>query len=106
LSKSPQTFGAAVQTVLREACWRELVTRLATCDITVFHVVLDATEEALRARISSDRDEPSAMSWRLDHIGTYREARSWLLADADVVLDASQRGPTDIADAILAAIPL
>lgn len=93
----------AVQTVLNEAYWRDLSSGFAERDIFVVQVVLDADDDTLRSRIAADRDEPTARSWRLDHIPSYRAARSWLVADADVVIDARAR-PTEVAQAILTAL--
>jgi hypothetical protein len=95
----------AVQTVLHEHYWQELASGFTEREITLVHVVLDADDETLRTRISEDREEPTALTWRLNHIPAYREARSWLLACADVVIDTARGGPTDIADTILAAVP-
>jgi len=93
----------AVQTVLQEAHWRELSSGFAEREVSVLHVLLDADDDSLRARIAADRDEPGARIWRLDHIASYRAARSWLLNDVDVVIDARAR-PTDVAEAILSAV--
>jgi predicted kinase len=94
----------AVQTVLEEQCWRELRVGLASHEIAVTHVVLDADGDALRDRIAADHNDTTAAAWRLDHIGAYDAARSWMLADADLVIDAATAPPKAIAEAILAAV--
>ena len=93
----------AVQTVLKQGYWRELRAGLADHEIALMHVVLDAERDALRDRILADRDNATAAAWRLDHISEYVAARAWLLADADLVVDAATAAPRAIAEAILAA---
>ena len=94
-----------VQTVLNENYWRELRAGLAEHEITLVHVVLDADSATLRDRITADHSETTAATWRLEHISTYFAARPWLLADADLVIDAAIAPPTAIAKAILASLP-
>jgi hypothetical protein len=90
----------AVQTVLVEEYWDELGRGFAQQGLEVFHVVLDAEEEALRTRISGDQVDPGAEQWRLDHVVTYLSARPWMMARADLVLDTSEITATDAADRI------
>jgi shikimate kinase len=94
----------AVQTVLNEHYWRELRAGLAEREITLIHVVLDADSETLRERIVADWNETTAATWRLDHISAYLAARAWLLADADLFIDAATASPKAIAQAILGAL--
>jgi len=103
----------AVQTVLDERFWAELRAGLASEDLDVFHVVLDADEdilqrriagdEGMRARIASGEVDPRAELWRSQHVPAYLEARSWMLAAADLVIDTSRRPPGEIAQHVLAA---
>ena len=87
-----QTSGqdlVAVQTVLSERYWSELRHGLAAEGIDVIHVLLDADAATLDARITADRDEPDAERWRLDHIAAFADARPWLTAAADLVVDTT-----------------
>ena len=79
----------AVQTVLVRDYWMELRRGLHEQGLDVFHVVLDATEHALRARIAQDEEmrraieagtlESGAQQWRIDHISRYCSSRLKLL---------------------------
>lgn len=93
----------AVQTVLSERYWKELRDGLGAVGLDLFHVVLDADLDTLRARIESDADERTAEQWRLDHLPTYASSRAWMLAAADLVVDTTNRTPEDVARAIVAA---
>ena len=90
----------APQTVLDEGHWDELARGLAQRGHQVLHVLLDAVEEVVRRRIAADELEPSAKSWRLDHLPTYRSARPWLMSRADLVLDTTDLTLQGAADAI------
>ncbi len=90
----------AVQTVLSEAYWHELRGGLAAEGLEVFHVVLDADPDTLRARILADAEERSAQEWRLDHLPLYAASRAWLLDAADLVVDTASLGPDAVARAI------
>ncbi len=91
----------AVQTVLVESYWSELRSGFQQLGIAVIHVVLDCHEDALRHRIISDDADPSASDWRSRHIEKYRSARSWMTAEADLVVDVTARSPQDAAAIIL-----
>ncbi len=93
----------AVQTVLDEAYWDELEAGLSARNRSVFHVVLDADEEALRRRIDGDRNEAQARQWRLDHLPAFVEARSWLTRSADLVIDTTDRSADEVAGLIVEA---
>jgi AAA domain len=93
----------AAQTVLNKQYWRELRSGLAERGITVVHVVLDSDPETLRNRIIADQKESTAVDWRLDPISAYVEARSWLVADPNLVIDTVTVTPDAIVDAVLAA---
>lgn len=64
----------AVQTVLVEAYWSELLAGLSKRGLSVFHVVLDAAEDVLRGRIETDEEEQQAVQWRLNHLARYQPA--------------------------------
>ena len=92
----------APQTVLTRSYLREIVDGLATAALPVFHVVLDAQEPALRSRIeASDEARP----WRLGHLAEYRAARSWMIDDADLVVDTTTLAPAAVAQRIARALP-
>ena len=71
--------------------------------LPVFHVALDCDEGELRRRIETDEIENEAMEWRLDHIGRFQEARSWLAEAADLVLDTTNLTPESAAATIVDA---
>lgn len=91
----------AVQTVLVEDYWSELRSGFQSLGLDVFHVVLDIEEGALRERIAGDLVEDDARDWRLAHIETFRAARPWMTAAADLVVDVTELGPQDAARSIL-----
>lgn len=94
----------AVQTVLVHEYWDELRGGFAHHGLELFHVVLDADESVLRERISADQIDEGARQWRLDHVATYRSARSWMVAAADLVVDTSQVGAPEVASQILGSM--
>jgi hypothetical protein len=72
------------------------------CVLPVFHVVLDAGEAVLRARITAS-DE--AQDWRLAHTAAYRDARPWLCREADLVVDTAVLSAAQAAHQIVTALP-
>jgi hypothetical protein len=94
-----------VQTVLVEPYWDELHRGLRDRDLTPFHVVLDADEETLRARIRDDQVERVAASWRADHVAAFGAARPWLVANADLVVDTATSSAEQAAQQIVEASP-
>jgi hypothetical protein len=88
----------APQTVLDQPYLQEIIGGLRALDIGVFHVVLDADEVALRSRIEGS-DE--ATQWRLDHLAPYLAARSWMIEDADLVVDTTAVRPAQSAQLIV-----
>ena len=68
------------------------------------HVVLDAEGSALRARIRADQVDPGAEQWRLDHVGSYEAARSWMAASANLVIDTTLLSAMSAASLILALL--
>ena len=95
----------AVQTVLREDYWAELKASFNQLDDQVVHVVLDADEGTLRNRIENDQVELSARQWRLDHLERYAAARTWMIKEADLVIDTSRLAAEDVASRIAEAVP-
>lgn len=93
----------AVQTVLVEDYWRELRAGLESLGHDVFHVVLDADEGVILARIDGDRVESQAARWRRQHLSRYVEARGWLTSAADLRVDTSNLDPDEVAARVLAA---
>ncbi|KRE52420.1 hypothetical protein ASG92_25590 [Arthrobacter sp. Soil736] len=100
----------AVQTVLRQGYWAELKTSFSELDDQMVHIVLDADEATLRNRIETDQVELSGRQWRLDHIERYAAARSWMIKEADLVIDTARLAAEDvvsrIAEAIRAELPV
>jgi hypothetical protein len=95
----------AVQTVLHQAYWNELVEGAQEQGFDVLHILLDADPGTLRRRIEAAENQ-LARQWRLDHVETYLTARDWLLATADVVLDTTATPPDEVARRVLAAASL
>ena len=52
--------------------------------------------------IEADELEAMARQWRLDHISDYERSRQWMQAAADLVVDATNRSITDVAERIAA----
>lgn len=95
----------AVQTVLRQDYWSELKASFSDLDDQVFHVLLDADEATLRNRIENDQVESSARQWRLNHVERYAAARTWMIKDADLVIDTSSLATKDVVSRIAASVP-
>ena len=94
----------AVQTVIVEAYWAELVEGLAARELPVFQVLLDCGEVELRRRIESDEDEAGAREWRLDHVAGFERARDdWLGRAADLVVDTTELVPEEVAGRVVEA---
>jgi hypothetical protein len=92
----------AAQTVLTRDYLAEIFAGLRAAQLTPFHVLLDAGEEVLRARIGAS---PEARQWRLDHLAPYRAARPWLRQEADLVVDTTALTAAQAAGAIAGALP-
>lgn len=97
------TAMVAVETVMVEAYWAELVRGLTERGLAVLHVVLDCDEVELRRRIETDEMERQALDWRLDHIAKFGAARPWLTQSADLVLDTTSVTPESTAATIIEA---
>lgn len=91
----------APQTLLTRSYLGEIAAGLRTARLTLFHVLLDADDDALRSRIEAS-DE--ARQWRLDHLGMYRAARAWMREDADLVLDTAALRAAEAAHLIADAL--
>lgn len=92
----------AVQSVLDEGCWRELLAGLEVLGHEVVHVVLEADEAVVRERILTDTVESGAAQWRLDHLATYAAARAWMTSAADLVVDTTDLAPEGAARQVAA----
>ena len=95
----------AVQSVLRHTYWIELAEGVRSHGFKLFHVVLDADVAVLRQRIET-ADDQLALEWRLRHIDMYVEARDWMIASADVVIDTTAIPPKEVATQVMAAAPV
>jgi hypothetical protein len=98
-------------TLLREDYAVEIFDRLDVLSWPVFHLVLDAPAEVLRARVDgSDEGGPDSAgiaavrNWRLDHLPAYEQALTNWLADAGTVLPTAGRAPKQVAEDILAIV--
>lgn len=87
----------AIQTVLVEQYWVELMAGMETLGHEVFHVLLEADEDVTRTRIEIDALDAGAREWRLQHLEHYSVARDWLSSRADLVLDTSALAPEEAA---------
>lgn len=94
----------AVQTVMNIDYWRQIRSGLSALGMQPLHVLLDATSEALRARITADTADPGAEGWRLDHVTAYEKSREWMVASADHVVDTTSMAPEDVAAAVLGRV--
>jgi adenylylsulfate kinase-like enzyme len=94
----------AVQTVLVEDYWHELRTGLDALGHEVLHVLLEADEAVLTARIDADEVEAAARGWRLERLPVYAGARPWMVEAADLVVDTTDLTPEQAADAIGAVV--
>ena len=93
-----------VQSVMVEEYWHELRCGMLAVGLPVLHVVLEADEDTLRHRIETDELEPGARQWRLDHLAEFSDARSWMVASADLVLDSTNLSVAEAAEAIAAIL--
>jgi broad-specificity NMP kinase len=93
----------APQTVLEEDYWDELVRALTDRGHDVLHVLLEADEATMRARVEADVEEAMARAWRLDHLARYAEARAWMVRRADLVVDTTDLTAEQVADRVAEA---
>jgi hypothetical protein len=92
----------APMTVLKREYLDQIFEPVRAADLDVFHVVLDASDTVLRSRIELTQD---GQEWRLAHLGDYGQARGWMTAGADFVVDTAASTPAQIARKIFAALP-
>lgn len=90
----------APQTVLEEAYWDELVLGLSRRGHAVLHVLLEADEPTMRARIEADVELAVAKQGRLEQLSRYADARGWMSRRADLVVDTTQLTPEQTADRV------
>ncbi len=93
----------AVQTVLREDYWGELVQGFQRTPLDIFHVLLHVDSEVLAERIKADEVDHKVCQWRLDHISDYEQARPWMASAADLVIDTTNLPAVDAAERIAVA---
>lgn len=91
----------AVQTVLREDYWDELIEGFDRLDQTVIHIVLDVDPGVLVRRIRDDKVEAGALGWRLQHVTAYGHARDWIAQRADLVIDTTELTAEEVANSVL-----
>jgi hypothetical protein len=92
----------APQTVLDRSYLDQIFAGLREAGHKVFHVVLDADADILRQRIHGLAE---AQQWRLAHLPTYLQSRSWMIPVADLVVDTGHRTPGEAARQIADALP-
>lgn len=92
----------AIQSVLVEDYWHEILSGLRALGHEVLHVVLEADDTAIRRRIDADEVEARARDWRIRHLDVYARSRAWMVAAADLVLDTTSLTPEQAADQVLA----
>jgi adenylylsulfate kinase-like enzyme len=92
----------AVQTVLREEYWGELVAAFKGTSLDIFHVLLHVDSDELAERIKADEIEPRARQWRLDHIADYENSRPWMESAADLVINTTNLSVAAVAERIAA----
>ncbi|MCZ2804519.1 hypothetical protein O2W18_05335 [Modestobacter sp. VKM Ac-2983] len=67
--------------------------------------MLDVADDELTRRIRTDEVEPGARSWRLEHVRAYADARAWLVAAADLVVDCTTMTVEQVADEVAGVLP-
>ncbi|MCL7382284.1 AAA family ATPase [Streptomyces sp. 35G-GA-8] len=93
------------QTVLVEQYWQEIRGGLMEAGVPVHHFLLDTDQDTLVRRIETDikPESISARQWRLDHLGEYQRALSWLRREAQVI-DTTDVVPSDVAEIIMESL--
>jgi RNase adaptor protein for sRNA GlmZ degradation len=88
--------------VLVEQYWQEIHDGLTGAGVPVHHFLLDADEDTLVERIDTDTkpESISARQWRLDHLGEYQRAVSWLRREAQVI-DTADVVPSRVAEIVM-----
>lgn len=94
-----------VQTVLNQRYWTEIAAGIRELGHSLHHVLIDASPQTLRRRISEDEVLHRAAGWRLQHVPAYLAARTdWLADAADLVIDTTSLSPLGAASQIAEAI--
>ncbi|MFB7848619.1 AAA family ATPase [Streptomyces sp. NPDC056053] len=93
------------QTVLVEQYWQEIRGGLTEAGVPVHHFLLDTDQDTLVRRIETDikPESISARQWRLDHLGEYQRALSWLRREAQVI-DTTDVVPSDVAEIVMESL--
>lgn len=90
------------QTVLVEQYWQEIHGGLTEAGVPVHHFLVDTDQDTLVERIETDTkpESISARQWRLDHLGEYQRALSWLRREAQVI-DTTDVVPSGVAEIVM-----
>ncbi|WP_051028829.1 MULTISPECIES: AAA family ATPase [Nocardia] len=92
------------QTVLTERYWLEIAAGIRTLGHQLHHVLIEASPDTVRRRITEDATLHRAAGWRLEHLPDYLDARSgWLTTETELVIDSSDLNPRAVAQTISAA---
>ncbi|MGW8430085.1 AAA family ATPase [Curtobacterium citreum] len=91
------------QTILVEAYWREIADGFAARGVPVRHVVLDADQDTLRARIEGDTVVGYSL-FRMSRLAPYAEAARTWLHDAAQVVSTVGRAPEEVAREIARSV--
>ncbi|RRR98335.1 AAA family ATPase [Glycomyces terrestris] len=85
------------QTVLEAPIWTELTDGFDHHGIPLHAYTLHTDRTTFAHRVHHDRDEPTALQWRLDHRDPYEQALHTWLADATTVIDTTALTPAQTA---------
>jgi RimJ/RimL family protein N-acetyltransferase len=91
----------APMTLWRREYLLEIFTGLRVAGVDVVHVLIDATDDVLAARIDADTEQPAqAQEFRRSRLADYGPARGWLRTAADLVIDSDRLNAAEVADRI------
>jgi RimJ/RimL family protein N-acetyltransferase len=91
----------APMTLLRRDYLQEIFCALRAGGAEVFHVLIDAPDAVLRARIDLDSSVPDqAVGFRRDKLADYGSAREWLSDCADLVIRSGDLSVAEVADQV------
>ncbi len=91
----------APMTILRQDYLLELFTALRAGGAAVTHVLIDAPDKVLVARIDGDTEMPAqSIAFRRDKLDPYIAARDRLRLSADLVIDSADLSVAAVADRI------
>jgi RimJ/RimL family protein N-acetyltransferase len=92
-------------TLWRPAYVQEIFATLRAAAVNVVHVLLDASDGVLAARIDADpRQPPEATAFRRARLADYQAARAWLRTTADLTIDSDSLSVSEVADEIGSAM--